>query len=393
MYDILEIRKDFPVLDDVIYLDSAATTQTPVQVVSAVNNYFYKYAGNYGRGAHRLARETTNHYEDSRENVARFMNVDPSKTIMTKNATESINMVALGINWNLGDHIVTTSLEHHTDLLPWMRLKEKGVDMTVVPPDENGIINPDEIASSITDGTRLVAVTHVSNVFGSVQDIGEITRITHKAGVMVLIDGAQSLGHIPVDVGSIGCDFFAASGHKGLLGPQGTGLLYVREPEIMEPSYFGGGMVHSVTTTGFELEPCPTKFESGTPNMPGVIGLGRGVEYVQNVGVANIEKHEKSLVKNTASRLAEIPYVEVYGPDDRCGVVSFNITGLNSHDVAMILDETSSVCVRSGYHCAMPALQSIGVEGTVRASVGLYNTQEEIDTFIDAVSQITSLVG
>lgn len=393
MYDFLEIRKDFPVLDEVIYLDSAATTQTPVQVVSSMNDYFYKYSGNHGRGAHRLARETTNHYEDSRETVAGFLNVDPSKTIMTKNATESINMVALGMDWNPGDHIVTTSLEHHSNLLPWMHLKEKGVEVTVVSPDETGIINPGDISGSITDKTRLVAVTHVSNVFGSVQDVKEITRISHKYGSMVLIDGAQSLGHIPVDVESIDCDFFASSGHKGLLGPQGTGLLYVREPEVIEPSYLGGGMVHSVTTTGFELEPCPTKFESGTPNIPGVIGLGRGVEYVQDVGAANIEKHEKSLVKDMASRLAEIPYVDVYGPDDRCGVVSFNITGLNSHDVAMILDETRSICVRSGYHCAMPALQSLNIEGTVRSSVGLYNTQEEIDTFIDAVYQITSLVS
>ncbi|ADI74905.1 aminotransferase class V [Methanohalobium evestigatum Z-7303] len=393
MYDIFEIRKDFPVLDNVIYLDSAATTQTPVQVVSAINDYFYKYSGSYGRGAHRLARESTNHYEDSREKVAGFLNVESSKTIMTKNATESINIVALGMGWNSGDHIVTTSLEHHSNLLPWMNLKDCGVDVTVVSPDDTGIVNPDDIYDSITERTRLVAVTHVSNIFGSVQDIKQITRISHKNGAMVLIDGAQSVGHFPVDVGSIGCDFFAASGHKGLLGPQGTGILYVKEPENLDPSYFGGGMVHSVTTSGFDIEPCPTKFESGTPNIPGVIGLGKGVEYVHDLGISNIEKHEKSLVKDMASKLSEMPYVEIYGPEDRSGVVPFNIAGLNSHDVAMILDETKGICVRSGHHCAMPALQALNVDGAVRASVGLYNTQEEIDTFIDAVSQITSLVG
>jgi len=393
VYDVLAVREDFPVLKKVIYLDSAATTQTPVQVVSAMNEYFYKYAANHGRGAHRLARETTDHYEDAREKVAEFLNVDHTKTIFTKNATESINMVAHGMEWNAGDHVITTLIEHHSNLLPWMRLRKQGVNVTIIEPDATGMVVPEDIENALTDRTRLVAVTHVSNVLGTIVDVAKITKIGHRGGAKVLVDGAQSAGHMPVDVGALDCDFFATPGHKGLLGPQGTGVLYVKEPDLLEPVYLGGGTVHAVTTTGFELEPSPGRFEAGTPNIPGVIGLGRAVEYVRELGTDNIERHETSLARDAASRLAEIPSVEVYGPKNRAAVVPFNVTGLNPHDVALIMDETKKICVRSGYHCAMPAVRFLGVEGAVRASFGVYSTQEEVDIFIDAVDQITSLVA
>ncbi|MCL7410223.1 MAG: cysteine desulfurase [Methanosarcinaceae archaeon] len=392
MYDVYSIREDFPVLKEVVYLDSAATTQTPVQVVLAMEDYFYKYAGNHGRGAHRLARQTTNHYEDARESVASFLNIDYKKTIFTKNTTESINMVAHGIEWKSGDHIITTLIEHHSNLLPWMRLREQGVEVTIISPNEYGIINPNDVEDAIIDKTRLVAITHVSNVFGSIQDVARIVKIAHKGGAQVLIDGAQSAGHMPLDVAALDCDFFATSGHKGLLGPQGTGVLYVKEPDMLAPTYVGGGTVHAVTSMGFELEPSPAKFEAGTPNIPGVIGLGRAVEYVQELGTVNIERHETALAKDAARRLAEMDLVEVYGPQDRAGVVPFNVVGLNAHDVAMILDETKKICVRSGHHCAMPSIQFLKVEGAARASFGLYNTQEEVDLFVDSVSQITTLV-
>ncbi|MBN1133667.1 MAG: cysteine desulfurase [Methanosarcinaceae archaeon] len=393
MYDVLAVREDFPVLKEVIYLDSAATTQTPVQVVAAMNEYFYKYAGNHGRGAHRLAREATNHYEDARENVARFLNVDPTKTIFTKNATESINMVAHGLEWISGDHIVTTIIEHHSNLLPWIRLRKLGVEVTIIEPDSNGIIVPEDVDNALTDHTRLVAFTHVSNVLGSITDVSRITKIAHRGGAKVLIDGSQSAGHMPLDVHSLKCDFFVTPGHKGLLGPQGTGVLYVMKPDLLEPTYLGGGTVHAVTTDGFELEPSPARFEAGTPNIPGVIGLGRAVEYVQEIGSMDIERHETALSRNAASRLEELPSVEVYGPAKRAAVVPFNVKGLNPHDVAIILDETKKICVRSGYHCAMPSIRFLGVEGAVRASFGLYSTQEEVDIFIESVSQITSLLA
>ncbi len=393
MYDVTSIREDFPVLKDVIYLDSAATTQTPVQVVTAMNDYFYRFAGNYGRGAHRLARETTNHYEESREKVASFLNVDHSKIIFTKNTTEGINMVAKGMEWHDGDHIITTLIEHHSNFVPWLNLKRCGIDVDVIEPDSRGIIDPADIDAAISDNTRLIAISHVSNVFGSIQDIESIIRIAHRNDIQVLVDGAQSAGHMVVDISALNCDFFATSGHKGLLGPQGTGIMYIKDPDDLEPVYLGGGTVHGVGMDSFELEPFPARFEAGTPNIPGVIGLGRSIEYIQDIGIKNIEKHENELTEYAISRLSEIPMVETYGPENRTGVIPFNISGMNSHDVAMIMDETKRICVRSGYHCAMPAIEFLKMNGAVRASFGLYNTMEEVDVFADTVSQITSLVS
>ncbi|WP_342306061.1 cysteine desulfurase [Methanolobus sp. ZRKC5] len=392
MYDVLTIREDFPVLNDVIYLDNAATTQTPVQAISSMLDYFYKYAANHGRGAHRLARETTNHYEDSREIVASFFNMDVENTIFTKNATESINIVSRGFPWQKGDHVIVTLVEHHSNLLPWMRLKELGVELSVVKPDIHGVVDPADIRSVINDRTRLIAVNHVSNVFGSIQDIEGIINMARQNSVKVLVDGSQSAGNMPMDIKSVDPDYFVCPGHKGLLGPQGTGILYIKEPDTIEPLYLGGGMVSSVTPDSFKMEPSPAKFEAGTPNIPGIIGLGRAVEYVDNIGVGSIEKHELSLARETALRLGEIDGVDVYGPKERAGVVSFNVVGMNAHDVAMILDQTHSICVRSGYHCAMPSIDHLGVNGTVRASFALYNTEAEVETLVKTVSDITSLV-
>jgi cysteine desulfurase/selenocysteine lyase len=391
MYDVLTVREDFPLLKNVIYLDNAATTQTPVQAVSAMLDYFYKYAANHGRGAHRLARETTDHYEDAREAVASFFNMDAGKTIFTKNATEGINVVSRGFPWKRGDHVIVTLVEHHSNLLPWMRLKESGVELTVIVPDKDGLIDPEDILSSINDRTQLIAVNHVSNVFGSIQDIGKIISIARQEGVKVLIDCSQSAGNMPIDIKAFDPDFFVCPGHKGLLGPQGTGLLYIKEPDSIEPLLLGGGMVSSVTPDSFRMEPSPAKFEAGTPNIPGVIGLGRAVEYVRDIGIHAIEKHELSLARETSRRLLEMDGIEVYGPHNRAGVVSFNVVGMNAHDVAMILDQTRNICVRSGYHCAMPSVDHLGVKGTVRASFALYNTEEEVETLIRTVSDIVSL--
>ena len=393
MYDVHSVREDFPVLKEVIYLDNAATTQTPVPAVRAMEEYFFKYAGNHGRGAHRLARETTNHYEDARESVAAFLNADVKKTIFTRNATESINVVARGFPWKDGDHVIVTLVEHHSNLLPWMRLKDEGVDLTIVKPDITGVVDPGNIISAITGRTRLIAVTQVSNVFGSIQDVSSVIKSAHGEDIRVLVDGSQSAGHMPVDLGSMNPDFFVTPGHKGLLGPQGTGVLYIKEPDIIEPLFLGGGMVRAVNDSGYEIEASPAKFEAGTPNMPGVIGLGRAVEYVKDVGVKDIEKHEVTLARDAARRLAGIDGVEVYGPKERSSVVPFNVTGMNAHDVAMILDQTRKICVRSGYHCAIPGVGFLGVDGTVRASFALYNTQEEVDQLVDTVLNIAAFVA
>ncbi|MDD2340171.1 MAG: cysteine desulfurase [Methanosarcina sp.] len=393
MYDVYAVREDFPVLKEVVYLDSTATTQTPKPAVEAMVEYFYRYAGNHGRGAHRLAREATNRYEDARENVARFLNAEPSKTIFMKNTTEGINLVANSYPWEAGDHIVTTLLEHHSNLLPWLRLQKKGVNVTVVSPDSKGKIDISSIEKAFTEKTRLVAVTQVSNVFGSVQDVKKITKLAHRHGIKVLIDGAQSAGHMPVSLKDLNCDFFATAGHKGLLGPQGTGVLYIKEPDVLDSASVGGGTVSDVEGYTYVLEPSPACFEAGTPNIPGVIGLGRAVEYVENIGVSEIEAHEIKLSREAAKRLSELEHVEVYGPEDRVGIVPFNVKGLHAHDVALILDQTRKICVRSGHHCAIPITRFLKVDSTVRASFALYNTEEEVDILVNAVDGLKALVS
>jgi len=393
MYDVYAVREDFPVLKEVVYLDSTATTQTPIPAVEAMVEYFYRYAGNHGRGAHRLAREATNRYEDARETVAHFLNVEPSKTVFMKNTTEGINLIANSYPWEAGDHIVTTLLEHHSNLLPWLRLQKKGVNVTVVSPDSEGKIDISSIEKAFTEKTRLVAVTQVSNVFGSIQDVKNITKLSHRYGIKVLIDGAQSAGHMPVSLKDLDCDFFATAGHKGLLGPQGTGVLYIKEPDALESASVGGGTVSDVEGYTYVLEPSPACFEAGTPNIPGVIALGKAVEYVEKIGVSEIEAHEIKLSGETAKRLSELEHVEVYGPENRAGIVPFNVRGLHAHDVALILDQTRKICVRSGHHCAIPITRFLKVDSTVRASFALYNTEEEVDILVNAVAGLKALVS
>jgi len=393
MYDVYAVREDFPVLKEFMYLDNSATTQTPRPAVEAMVDYFYRYAGNYGRGAHSLARETTNHYEDSREKVARFLNAEPSKTIFTKNTTEGINLIANSYPWEPGDHIVTTLLEHHSNFLPWLRLQKRGVSVTVVNPDSKGRIDTSALENAFTEKTKLVAITQVSNVLGSVQDVKSIAKMAHRNGIKVLVDGAQSAGHMPVNLKDLDCDFFVTAGHKGLLGPQGTGVLYVKDPDVIESASVGGGTVSDVSGSTYVLEPSPACFEAGTPNIPGVIGLGKAVEYAEKIGVSEIEAHEIKLSSEAAKRLSEIEFVEVYGPEDRAGIVPFNVKGLHPHDVALILDQTRKICVRSGHHCAIPVTRFLKVNGTVRASFALYNTKEEVDALVNAVLELKALIS
>lgn len=390
MYDVYEIRKDFPVLEKVIYLDSGATTQTPKPAIEAMNDFFDNYAANYGRGAHQLSIRATNAFEDSRETVAGFLNAPPENMIMTKNTTDSINIVANGFGFREGDEILTTVAEHHSNFVPWLRLKEKGVQVNVAGIDSEGFVTPGQIDEMITGQTKMIAVGHVSNVFGSVQKIEKIIRIAHKNGIPILIDGAQSAGHTEIDLKSLDCDYFAAAGHKGLLGPQGTGVLYLKDPETIQPTVLGGGTTSDADACGYALKPSPECFEAGTPNLPGVIGLGAAVEYLDKIGVQNVEAHDNHLARETARRLKEIKGVTVYGPENRAGLVSFNIEGLAPHTAAMRLDQYN-ICVRSGHHCAIPGQKALGIDGSVRASFGLYNTEEEVDIFINAVCEIAGV--
>jgi len=387
-YDVYKIREDFPVLKKVIYLDSAATSQKPVPVVRAMDEYFLEYCGPYGRGAHRLSKETTEKYEDAREAVASFLGVPPRSTVFTRNTTESVNMVAYGLKWNEGDHVITSVSEHHSNLLPWMRLSDRGVDITVVDTDDRGIVPVKALDDAITDKTKLIAVGHISNFFGAIQDVPSILGLARKNGIKLLLDAAQSLGEMKYDFNPADCDFICAPGHKGLLGPQGTGILYVKDPEGLTPVFAGGGTVNTVSLKGFSFDDIPSRFEYGTPNIPGVIGLGRAVKYVEELGLADVESHLAGLAKYCARRLKEIPEVEIYGPEDRGSLVSFNVRNMNPHDVAMILDETRKVCVRSGALCAQTALARLCITGAVRASFGCYSTREEVDTLVSSVEMI-----
>ncbi len=385
MYDLQTLRRQFPLLSKCVYLDSASTSQTPRCAVDAMCEYFYEYAANHGRGAHHLARKTTEKYEETRARLGRFLKVSPDHIIFTKNTTDSVNTVANGRTWKRGDEIITTWLEHHSNLLPWMMLRKKGVRVTIVP-HEGGYLNPRTIQEAVSGKTRLIAVTHMPNILGTVQPVEEIGRIARDAGVPILVDGAQSVGHFPVDVSNI--DYLAIPGHKGLLGPQGTGALFMQDPESLGCSIFGGGMVVSVTHKEVKLLPPPAKFEPGTPNIPGVIGLGPAIDLVSSLGVGNIHSHEKRLGTRMYEGLSRIPGVSVYSPNGT-GVVSFNVTGQNPNEFARKLDDHRKICVRSGMHCAEPLASSYHCEGTIRASVGCYTTMEEVDALIGSVRFLT----
>ncbi len=385
MYNLEKLRQEFPILTKCVYLDSASTSQTPRCSIEAMCEYFYEYAANHGRGAHHLARKTTEKYEETRSRLAEFLKVSPDHLIFTKNTTDSVNTVANGLTWKRGDEIVTTWLEHHSNLLPWMMLKKKGVRVTIVP-HENGYLDPRTIEEAITPKTKLIAATHMPNILGTVQPVEEIGRIAHDANIPLVVDGAQSVGHFPVDVTYI--DYLAIPGHKGLLGPQGTGALYMKDPESLDCSTFGGGMVVSVSHREVRLLPPPAKFEPGTPNIPGIIGLGPAIDLVTSLGVREIHSHERRLGSRMHEGLVGIPGVSVYSPPGT-GVVSFNVAGHDPHEFSRKLDDYRKICVRSGMHCAEPLASSYHVQGTIRASVGCYTTPGEVDVLVESVRHLT----
>ena len=389
------IRADFPIVNDIIYLDSAATSLTPEPVLEAVLSYYREYNANVGRGVHRVSQLATQKYQNAHRKVAGFIGAKEGEVIFTKNTTEAINMVAYGLKWSKGDEIVTTLLEHHSNFLPWLRLREQGVRVKIVEPNKQGIFELSDFEHAIDDRTRLVAVTQVSNVLGTISPIKEIAAICKEQGngngALFLVDGAQAAPHIPINVKELGCDFLAFSGHK-MLGPTGTGILWVKDSRVLEPTLFGGGMIESVSKDDYTLAGGYERFEAGTPHIAGGIGLGRAVDYLNEVGMEAMRSYEERLAKRLLDGLQGIEKLRVYGstnPNERIGVVSFNIEGVHPHDVALMLDETSDIMVRSGHHCCMPLMDYLGLkEGTVRASVYLYNTEAEVDTFLETVEGI-----
>lgn len=393
-----DVRRDIPLLDEVIYLDAASTTPTPRPVVEAMCDYFYNYNANTGRGAYGLAIKATHELDQARDKIAKFMNSTPEEIIFTKNTTEAINIVAHGLDFQKGDNIVIPNIEHHSNVVPWLNLQKEGVELRVVKADENGVIDPGDFEELVNEKTRLVSVTHISNSIGSVQPVHEIAKIAEDNGSFFLIDAAQSAGHMEVDTKKLGANFVVFPGHKGLLGPVGTGFLYCARDsqEELEPLNLGGGTVDNVTEDDFKLTEPPARFEGGTQNIAGFIGLGAAIDYLERIGMSEVEKHSKKLTRIMYQEIHDIEKARVYGsPENIYGIVSFNIDNINPHDLAKILDETKSICVRSGFHCSIPSIRHIGAYetgGTVRASIHYYNTREEIEILGETVREVSKFL-
>ncbi|MYA59143.1 MAG: cysteine desulfurase [Chloroflexi bacterium] len=399
--DPAAIRRDFPILAEqvherqLVYLDNAATSQKPQSVIDALQTYYETYNANIHRGLHALSERATAEYEDARVRVARFINAaHPHEVIFTRGTTEAINLVARGWgdeNVCEGDEILLTEMEHHSNLVPWQMLARRcGAQLRYIPMDVEGRIDLEAYARMFGPRTRLVAVTHMSNVLGTITPAAEIVRIAHVHDVPVLLDAAQSIPHVPVDVQALGADFVAFSGHK-MLGPTGIGVLYGRESllDAMEPLFGGGSMIRVVELHQSSWTGLPDKLEGGTPNIAGAIGLGAAVDYLQTVGMANLTAHEHELTEYALTLLSDLEGVRVFGPldaTDRGGVISFYVGDVHPHDVGTLLD-AEGIAVRAGHHCAQPLMRKLGVAATTRASVYLYNTAAEVDCLAEGVAR------
>jgi len=390
-FDVQEIRKDFPLLAEVIYLDNAATSLSPEPVIRSLVEFERNYRANVGRGVHRLTQIASQRYWHAHEKVAGFIGAKEGITVFTKNTTESINTVAQGFPWKAGDRVLTTILEHHSNLLPWYRLKNRGVSVDIVGIRDDYSFEMAAFEAAITERTRLVTITHASNVLGVITPVPEIAKCCHDHGALLLVDMAQTVPHMPVDVAQLGCDFCAFSGHK-MLGPTGTGVLWMKEP-VIEPLLLGGGSVESVKGMEYMLIEGYQGYEAGTGNIAGGIGLGVAVDYLSRIGMDRIRQHEQALTSHIIDGLRKIPRVTLYVPPDpvqRVGVVSFTVDGLHPHEVAQRLDEMADIMVRSGHHCCMPLMERMGLpEGTVRVSLGPYNSREDADLFLATIEEIT----
>ncbi|MBQ7428735.1 MAG: cysteine desulfurase [Butyrivibrio sp.] len=401
--NLADFRKDFPILQkgDYIYFDNAATTQRPTQVVDAIKDFYENSNANPLRGLYDWSVAATEEYESAREVVSQFIGADrPEEIIFTRNTTESLNLVAYTYgmsNISAGDEIVITVMEHHSNILPWQKVaREKGAKLVFMEPLEDGTITEEEYKSKITDRTKIVSVGHVSNVLGITNPVRAIADYAHSKGAVVIVDGAQSTPHMSVDVKALGADFFALSGHK-LLGPMGIGALYGRYEllEKMPPFLTGGEMIEYVTREDATWAEIPHKFEAGTVNAAGAVGLKAAIRYIQNIGMDNISAHEKELTTQLMDGLKKMPYIKVYGSEDpakHCGIVTFTMEGVHPHDISSVLNE-DHVCVRAGHHCAQPLMQFIGAGSTARASLYFYNTQDEVERFIQKLSNVRKVMG
>ena len=396
-------REDFPILlrDDTIYFDNAATSQRPRQVTEAMRRFDETCNANPMRGLYRWSIEATEQYEQARSDAAELIGAADSREIVfTRNTTESINLAAYSYGLNFlkeGDEIVVSVMEHHSNLLPWQMVsRQTGARLVFLEPEADGTLTEQELLSKITPRTRLVAIGHVSNVLGVTNPVKRIAEIAHQNGALVLVDGAQSTPHMPVNVQELGADFYAFSGHK-MLGPMGIGALYARKEllEEMPPFLSGGEMIEYVSRESATYAEIPHKFEAGTVNASGAAGLSAAIHYLKNVGFDTIRETEERLTARLMKGLQELPYITIYGSQDpkkHCGIVTFNIEGCHPHDVASVLD-SEQVAIRAGHHCAQPLMKFLGVGSTARASLYFYNTEEEVDRFLDKISKVRGWLG
>ncbi|WP_324253711.1 cysteine desulfurase [Staphylococcus kloosii] len=398
--NVQEIIKDFPILNQQVngkrlaYLDTTATSQTPVQVLNVLDEYYKKYNSNVHRGVHTLGSLATDAYEGARETVRRFINARYfEEIIFTRGTTASINVVARSYgdaNLQPGDEIVVTEMEHHANIVPWQQLaKRTNAKLKFIPMTADGELDIEDVKATINDNTKIVAIAHVSNVLGTINDVKAITEVAHEHGAVISVDGAQAAPHSALDMQDLDVDFYSFSGHK-MLGPTGIGVLYGKRKLLqeMEPVEFGGDMIDFVSNYDATWADLPTKFEAGTPLIAQAIGLGEAIKYLENLGFDAIHEHEKQLTEYAYEQMSTVDGIEIYGPpkDRRAGVITFNIKDIHPHDVATAVD-TEGVAVRAGHHCAQPLMKWLKQSSTARASFYIYNTTEDIDQLVEALKQ------
>ncbi|PAD70940.1 cysteine desulfurase [Bacillus sp. 7586-K] len=402
--DIRDIRSHFPILDqqvngkDLVYLDSAATSQKPQAVIEAVSTYYREYNSNVHRGVHTLGTRATDGYEGAREKVRKFIGAKSTQEIIfTRGATTGLNIVAQSYgltNVKAGDEIVITYMEHHANVIPWQQVaKVTGATLKYIPLQEDGTIELSDVEATVTANTKIVSVMHVSNVLGTINPVKEIAKIAHKHGAIMVVDGAQSTPHMKIDVQDLDCDFFAFSGHK-MCAPTGIGVLYGKKEllEKMEPIEFGGEMIDFVGLQESSWKELPWKFEAGTPIIAGAIGLAAAIDFLEQIGLENIEAHEHKLAQYALEQLSKVDGLTIYGPKHRAGLVTFNIEDVHPHDVATVLD-AEGIAVRAGHHCAQPLMRWLKVSATARASFYLYNTEDEVDKLVAGIIKTKEYFG
>ena len=393
----MNFKEDFPIFKnrDIAYLDSGATAQKPQIVIDAINNFYDKFNANPHRGAYTLSVEATAVYEDTRAKIAKFINAKhPEEIIFSKNASESLNLLAYSYgldNLKKGDDVVISIMEHHSNLVPWQFVTQKtGSELKYMYINDEFELSKEEIESKITDNTKIVGITHISNVLGTINNVKEIIKYAHKKGAVVIVDASQSIPHMKIDVQDLDADFLVFSGHK-MFAPLGIGVLYGKRELLnkMNPFLMGGDMIEYVYEQKTTFAPLPNKFEAGTQNVEGVVGLGAAIDYINSIGYDKIQEHDREIVEYAREKLSKLDYLDIYmtpNVENHSAVISFNIKGVHPHDVASILD-SENVCVRSGNHCAQPLMRFLDIDSTCRASFYIYNTKEDVDRLVAGIEK------